>query len=90
MAYPEGAGRIDGGGFKHLLGMGDGLYVAYWTDDNIYFRFGNGTWDTTTNNNDGRAFGLCAWSPWTWGLLDCPKNQGRVSDASILGASNKY
>jgi hypothetical protein len=62
--------------------MGAGLYLTYWTNDVIYFRFDDGIWDTTTNNNDGKAAGLCAWSPWTRAPLDCHKasDQVRVSD----------
>jgi hypothetical protein len=77
VSFPEGAGRIDGQ-VKHLLGMGDGLYLSYWTNDVIYFRFDGGMWDTTTNNKDGKAYGLCAWGPWTRDLLDCPKHSDQV------------
>jgi hypothetical protein len=77
VSYPEGAGRIDGK-IKRLTGMGDGLYLTYWTNNQVYFRYDNGLWDTTTKD-DGHAYGLCNWSPWTRDPIDCSeKNSSQV------------
>jgi hypothetical protein len=83
--FPEGAGRIDGGRIKHLTGMGsEGLYVTYWNDDKVYFRFDGGLWDTSTSDN-GNAYGLCQWGAWTKDRIDCgEKNAGQYRVRRLL------
>jgi hypothetical protein len=82
--YPSGAGRIDGGHIKRLTGMGDdGLSLAYWSDDKVYFRFDGGLWDTGTQD-DGKAYGLCSWGEWTRGEIECAEESRREVRVSVV------
>jgi len=85
VAFPEGAGRIDGQ-IKRLTGMGDGLYITYHTNSQVYFRYDGALWDTTTKD-DGKAQGLCHWGPWSRGEWGCEERFGwsrRTSDIACV------
>ncbi|KAF1846932.1 uncharacterized protein K460DRAFT_50539 [Cucurbitaria berberidis CBS 394.84] len=83
--YPNGVGRIDQGAIR-LLGMGD-FRLAYSNDDKqVYFAFNGGWWATNTKD-DGHAFGLCSWNPWTKPDLVCIPEHGvhyRLSDMTCI------
>tara|TARA_R110002003_G_scaffold248_3_gene17662 strand:- start:8685 stop:8999 length:315 start_codon:yes stop_codon:yes gene_type:complete len=83
--YPNGAGRIDGR-IKLLTGMGNGLYLTYYTDGKVYFRWDNGQWDTGTPD-DGVGAGLCHWGAWSREGLECRAENGgmlRLSDVTCV------
>ncbi|KAF2027454.1 hypothetical protein EK21DRAFT_114811 [Setomelanomma holmii] len=88
--FPNGVGRIDGR-IKRLTGIGDGLYMTYYKDDKVYFRWDQGQWDTGTPD-DGFSPGLCHWDAWTRDVLDCKAEHGgdlRNSDIAHLSSVEK-
>jgi hypothetical protein len=82
--YPEGAGRIDHDRVVRLTGMGGGLVLTYHTNNQTYFGFDTGRWNTLTKD-DGKGVGFCDWTgKWTKDVLACDETKGgefRVSDS---------
>lgn len=63
--------------------MGSGLLLTYNVNNQTYFGFDTGRWDTTTKD-DGKHVGFCDWNgKWSKEKLDCDETKGgalRVSD----------